>query len=126
MTGVLIGDAKDIGGHEPGGDLIEFREDVPLIRHQQDRPDVGDVADRAGLIHEPAIQLVAIEPHHFIDGRVEEKPRLILHVHLQAELFRALQRGKAFEEMVFVEGHYLLALDGTGYFSSQQIHCESC
>jgi hypothetical protein len=28
--------------------------------------------------------------------------------------------------MVFVEGHYLLALDGTGYFSSQQIHCASC
>jgi len=41
-------------------------------------------------------------------------------------IFRALQRGKALEEMVFVEGHYLLALDGTGYFSSQQIHCESC
>ena len=41
-------------------------------------------------------------------------------------IFRALQRGKALEEMVFVEGYYLLALDGTGYFSSQQIHCESC
>lgn len=41
-------------------------------------------------------------------------------------LFGALQRGKVLEEMVFVEGHYLLALDGTGYFSSQQIHCESC
>jgi hypothetical protein len=41
-------------------------------------------------------------------------------------VFGALQRGKALEEMVFVEGHYLLALDGTGYFSSQQIHCASC
>jgi Transposase DDE domain len=41
-------------------------------------------------------------------------------------VFRALQRGKALEEFVFVEGHYLLALDGTGYFSSQQIHCASC
>src|ERR687891_1155945 len=41
-------------------------------------------------------------------------------------VFRHLQRGKALEEMVFVEGHYLLALDGTGYFSSQEIHCESC
>jgi hypothetical protein len=41
-------------------------------------------------------------------------------------VFRALQRGKVLEEMVFVEGHYLLALDGTGYFSSHQIHCESC
>jgi hypothetical protein len=41
-------------------------------------------------------------------------------------VFRALQRGKVLEEMVFVEGHYLLALDGTGYFSSTQIHCDSC
>ena len=24
------------------------------------------------------------------------------------------------------QGHYLLALDGTGYFSSKQIHCDSC
>jgi hypothetical protein len=28
--------------------------------------------------------------------------------------------------MVFVEDHYLLALEGTGYFSSNQIHCDSC
>src|SRR5213080_1124308 len=42
------------------------------------------------------------------------------------DVFGALQRGKVLEEMVFVEGHYLLALDGTGYFSSTQIHCESC
>src|SRR5262249_22014375 len=41
-------------------------------------------------------------------------------------VFRALQRGKALEEMAFVDGHYLLALDGTGYFSSTQIHCASC
>jgi hypothetical protein len=40
--------------------------------------------------------------------------------------FRQLQRGKALEEMVFVQGHYLLALDGTGYFSSKEIHCDSC
>jgi hypothetical protein len=28
--------------------------------------------------------------------------------------------------MVFFQGCYLLALDGTGYFSSQTIHCSSC
>jgi hypothetical protein len=42
------------------------------------------------------------------------------------QVFRQLQRGKALEEMVFVEGHDLLALDGTGYFSSNQLHCASC
>lgn len=41
-------------------------------------------------------------------------------------VFGVLQRGKALEEMVFLEGPYLLALDGTGYLSSQDIHCESC
>lgn len=41
-------------------------------------------------------------------------------------VFRQLQRGKALEEMMFLDGHYLLALDGTGYFSSKTIHCKSC
>src|SRR5256884_6974947 len=41
-------------------------------------------------------------------------------------IFRQLQRGKALERMVFLDGHYLLALDGTEYFSSKAIHCASC
>jgi hypothetical protein len=41
-------------------------------------------------------------------------------------VFRQLQRGKALEPMGFLDGHYLLALDGTEYFSSQTIHCASC
>src|SRR2546428_12411169 len=41
-------------------------------------------------------------------------------------VFRQLQRGKALEPMMFLNGAYLLALDGTGYFSSQTMHCQSC
>ena len=41
-------------------------------------------------------------------------------------VFRQLQRGKALEPMAFYQGCYLLALDGTGYFSSPTIHCDSC
>ena len=41
-------------------------------------------------------------------------------------VFRQLQRGKALEAMRFLEGHYLVALVGTGYFSSKTIHCASC
>jgi hypothetical protein len=41
-------------------------------------------------------------------------------------VFGALQRGKALEEMVFIDGHYLLALDGTVYHASQEVHCDSC
>ena len=42
------------------------------------------------------------------------------------DVFRQLQRGKVLEPFIFHEGGYLLALDGTGYFSSQAIHCASC
>ena len=38
---------------------------------------------------------------------------------------RQLQRGNALEEMVFFNGCYLLALDGTGYCSSKKIHGQS-
>jgi hypothetical protein len=41
-------------------------------------------------------------------------------------ILRQLQRGKALEAMTFLDGHYLLALDGTEYFSSKTIHCASC
>jgi hypothetical protein len=41
-------------------------------------------------------------------------------------VFGAVQRGKALEEMVFIDGHYLLALDGTVYHASQEVHCDSC
>jgi hypothetical protein len=42
------------------------------------------------------------------------------------DVFRQLQRGKALEPFVFYQGCYLLSLDGTGYFSSSSIHCNSC
>lgn len=45
---------------------------------------------------------------------------------LYKNVFRQLQRGKVMEKMVFMEGSYLLSLDGTGYFSSNEVHCPSC
>lgn len=42
------------------------------------------------------------------------------------DVFRQLQRGKALEPFVYMDGYYLLALDGTGYFSSEKLHSESC
>src|ERR1700683_1504909 len=42
------------------------------------------------------------------------------------DVFRQLQRGKALEPFVYLQGCYLLSLDGTGYFSSQKVHCPSC
>ena len=41
-------------------------------------------------------------------------------------VFGHLQRGKALEAMGWLDGHSFLALDGTGYFSSQTMHWASC
>jgi hypothetical protein len=42
------------------------------------------------------------------------------------KLFSALQRGKHLESYVFFQGKYLLALDGTGQFSSDKVCCPHC
>lgn len=41
-------------------------------------------------------------------------------------VFKPLQRGKALEKMRFMGKYYLVSLDGTGYFTSKQVHCASC
>ena len=41
-------------------------------------------------------------------------------------IFSALQRGKALEKYVFLEGKYLILSDGTGQISSKKVHCKNC
>lgn len=41
-------------------------------------------------------------------------------------LFHQAQRGKALARMTWLDGHYLLALDGTGFFSSEKIDADFC
>lgn len=43
-----------------------------------------------------------------------------------ADIFFELQRGGVLKRFVFDEGHYLLAIDGTGYFCSSKIRCPHC
>ncbi len=41
-------------------------------------------------------------------------------------LLSELQRGKGLCGYEYIDGHYLLSLDGTGFFSSPSVHCENC
>ena len=41
-------------------------------------------------------------------------------------VFSQLQRGKALESMTVLDGHYLLAMDGTTYFSSAKLSSDAC
>ena len=41
-------------------------------------------------------------------------------------LFSELQRGRGLEGYEYIDGHYLLSMDGTGFFSSGSVHCRNC
>ncbi len=41
-------------------------------------------------------------------------------------VFAQAQRNKVLEDYAFLDRGYLLSIDGTGYFESTEIHCESC
>src|SRR3989338_117678 len=42
------------------------------------------------------------------------------------KIFAYLQRGKALEAYRYLDGHYIISIDGTGQYSSQQISCKNC
>jgi len=42
------------------------------------------------------------------------------------KLFNKVQEGKRLEDFRFLDGAYLISVDGTQYFSSREIHCDSC
>jgi hypothetical protein len=41
-------------------------------------------------------------------------------------VFAQVQRGKVLEDFAYMDGHYLMPMDMTGFFSSPNIHCENC
>ena len=43
-----------------------------------------------------------------------------------SSVFSRLQRGKALENMEYLDGHYLMLIDGTEYFSSEKLHSPFC
>ncbi len=41
-------------------------------------------------------------------------------------MFQCAQRGKALEKFKYLDGHYLLALDGTGIYPSENVSSNYC
>lgn len=42
------------------------------------------------------------------------------------KIFAYLQRGKALESFRYLDNHYIISVDGTGQYSSKQVHCKNC
>lgn len=61
----------------------------------------------------------------YMRERLDElDPRLIRPVF--KKMFSKVQRGKCLENFEFLDGHYLVSLDGTGEFSSSTVCCPQC
>lgn len=61
----------------------------------------------------------------YMRERLDEiNPRELRHAF--TSIFSALQRGKQLEKFVYLDGKYLLLMDGTGFFSSKKVHCDNC
>jgi hypothetical protein len=41
-------------------------------------------------------------------------------------MFTIAQRDKVLDKYIYLDGHYLLLNDGTGFFESDSVHCENC
>jgi hypothetical protein len=91
--------------------MLQFEEaaKLPSIRHN-----LGSLFQVGQVPSDTTMReiLDPVETRHFQD--------------LFKPLLSAAQRGKALEGYVFFKGAYLVALDGTGFFSSHEIHCENC
>ena len=61
----------------------------------------------------------------YLRERLDELPASKLRGAYTA-LIRNAQRRKVLEKFTYYDGYYLLSMDGTGYFSSHDIHCEQC
>jgi hypothetical protein len=70
-----------------------------------------------GLQHIPS----DTQMREILDGVAPDQLRPVF-----TDVFRQLQRGKILEDYVFLEGCYLVALDGVEYFCSGKVHCDQC
>jgi hypothetical protein len=61
---------------------------------------------------------------YFRERLDEVNPKYLRTVY--KSLLATLQRGKGLEGFTYLDDHYLLSIDGTGFFSSSKVHCEQC
>ena len=91
-----------------------------LLQFERDRQ---EVATRANLRTLDGIERAPCDTR-FRERLDEVAPSDL--VPLYKTLFSQLQRGKGLEGFEYLDGHYLLSLDGTGDFSSKKVHCAQC
>lgn len=91
--------------------------DPSLLAFEERRAAPGNLRKVFGITEIPSDS----QMRTILDGVAPEDLRP-----LYKQVFSELQRAKVLEGMTYLQGYYLLSLDGTKYFSSSTVHCESC
>lgn len=70
-------------------------------------------------------QIDQVPSDTYLRERLDEvNPRLLRK--LFKGIFAQVQRGKVLEDYAYLDGHYLMAMDMTGFFSSSTVRCDNC
>jgi len=87
-----------------------------------------DQANKGGVIKRnlrTLYQIDQVPSDTYLRERLDEvDPREVRKIFKY--LFAHVQRGKALEAYSYLDGHYLMPMDMTGFFSSSTIHCQNC
>ncbi len=70
-------------------------------------------------------QIEHVPSDTYLRERLDEvNPREIRKIF--KKIFACVQRGKALEPYTYLDDHYLMPMDMTGFFSSSNVHCQNC
>ncbi len=97
--------------------MFSLKDSSLLLFEERRRRDAHNLMKIYGIEQVPC----DTQMRKILDGVLPESMRPAFRA-----VFAKLQRGKILEPMVFLDGHYLLNLDGTQYFSSEKLHSELC
>ncbi|HZD44126.1 MAG TPA: hypothetical protein VE134_08740, partial [Methanomicrobiales archaeon] len=97
--------------------MFSLKDPSLLLFDERRKGDAHNLMQIYGIEHVPC----DTQMRKILDGVLPEAIRPPFRA-----VFGKIQRGKALEPMVFLDGYYLLNLDGTQYFSSEKLHSEFC
>lgn len=103
-----------------GGFAMMFFQDPSLLQFQQRMEDEAHMNNLSTLFHMRSI------PKDSQMRKVTDEVAPGELVSLFDDFFRPLQRGKHLEQYQILGGRYIVALDGSQYFTSEKISCPGC
>ena len=89
-----------------------------LLQYDQNRKTLDDNLRKLYHINRPPSDT-------YLRERLDELDPIFVRPAFR-KIFTEVQRGKCLEQFEFLEGRYLLSMDGTGEFSSSKVCCQQC